>query len=444
MKIQRIAQAQAPTFLFVATCKAERWWSQFDLMSIWKRGYSRNRYGTFSNARIYDIKKTKKADVVEPETDDSPAVYNGWDPFTLFYIQGIWQPSPEEVAKVESEKVGETAHTRPAYHSLCSKGVWDHLHDSDRKIAIRGVWLNVWEIQPENRKQFDQEWSFTATADLRMESNNFTAGSDNLTPMWKDYVEKSLSRSLINKRVMRGAEGVLGDLRTTATRDANGIRIGISGTLITGAMLSSFQDTWKSTEDDQHAQSCLKALLEKLLQTQSAKYSHMIRCSWWITILQVAPSTPKDILAAQKLRLQKIAADHPIFYHGTSSQFLPDIESKGLINPYLGNSYEKAEYYATEVSSEVGGEPMMFQVDVSDLSQLRHDYAAMEEPVLANDADRDLAWKEAARNHPEWIKRMESGKMIVEIPQSAWEISWQGVGSVVYSGVIPFQNLHEV
>ena len=132
----------------------------------------------------------------------------------------------------------------------------------------------------------------------------------------------------------------------------------------------------------------------------------------------------------------------PVFYHGTSSTFLPDIEGQGLRNPHLCDSLDKAEYYANEACAEFGGEAMIFEVEVFNQSNLRHDYCAMEEPVLASDVTRNQAWNKAAKQHPEWVKK--TGKsVIIDCPPEAWQVSWEGVGSVKYNGVIPFQNLHD-
>lgn len=84
----------------------------------------------------------------------------------------------------------------------------------------------------------------------------------------------------------------------------------------------------------------------------------------------------------------------------------------------------------------LGGSKVIFEVKPDDMSLLRYDGAAMDEPVLADEEDRDRMWSQAAKDHPEWV----NGGMI-SIPREAWRYSWQGVGSVWYDGTISYRNL---
>jgi len=128
-------------------------------------------------------------------------------------------------------------------------------------------------------------------------------------------------------------------------------------------------------------------------------------------------------------------AQLPTFYHGTASAWWPQIQREGLQEPFLCDSLEKAHYYAVETDEH----PMVLRVTAPDANLLRYDAAAMDEPVLALPEDRDRAWEEAAQQHPEW---MQDGMIIV--PPEAWAVSWKGVGSCWYEGIISASNFQRI
>lgn len=124
------------------------------------------------------------------------------------------------------------------------------------------------------------------------------------------------------------------------------------------------------------------------------------------------------------------------FYHGTSSVKLNFIKTNGLLNPYLCNNVELAKYYANESVEEHGGSPIILEVRVLNVSNLRYDNAAMNEPVMSDEDDRDASWEKAELEHPEWVH----GDTIT-IPTKEWEYSLDGVGSVKYEGIIPLSDI---
>lgn len=119
-------------------------------------------------------------------------------------------------------------------------------------------------------------------------------------------------------------------------------------------------------------------------------------------------------------------------FHGTSTANLASILREGLRSPYLGDRRDLAWYYAEEAVDEFGGRPVVLEVSVHDVERLRHDEATMDEPVMADDDERDAEWQRAGEEHPEWL----TGECI-DVPADAWEYSWRGVGSVWYDGVLP-------
>jgi hypothetical protein len=118
-------------------------------------------------------------------------------------------------------------------------------------------------------------------------------------------------------------------------------------------------------------------------------------------------------------------------YHGTSTVFADEIERDGLRDPYLAAEPELAEYYAEEAVEAHGGEELVLKVSLKNTRALRYDGAAMDEPVMASEEERDEAWEEAGRKHPEWIVRG-----YIDVPRTAWRVSYDGVGSVRYEGTL--------
>jgi hypothetical protein len=127
-------------------------------------------------------------------------------------------------------------------------------------------------------------------------------------------------------------------------------------------------------------------------------------------------------------------------WHGTSATRSDSIrESGGLEDPYLAATEKLAEYYAEEVATSDGGEPIVLELIVRDTSKLRHDYAAMDEPVVVgelSEKDRDNEWERAEKEHPEWMR-----DDLIFIPQEEWEYSWRGAHSVKYEGLLPLHDI---
>lgn len=148
-------------------------------------------------------------------------------------------------------------------------------------------------------------------------------------------------------------------------------------------------------------------------------------------------------MAAQNLSQHQIALagleeTGMVLFHGTSSEHLPAIREHGLKEPYLACTAEFARYYAEEAADEAGGRPVVLRVSVEHPHLLRYDGAAMDEPVMAEESERNAAWNRAAAEHRDWL----SGGCIV-VPPEAWWVSFLGVGSVWHEATIPPRALFE-
>lgn len=117
--------------------------------------------------------------------------------------------------------------------------------------------------------------------------------------------------------------------------------------------------------------------------------------------------------------------------HGTSTDRLASIQEQGLNSPFLTDDVEIAQYYAEEAAEDHSGMPVILRVLVRDLSKLRYDGAAMDEPVLRDEEEIQEALNEVADDHPEWVK----GDLII-VPKTAWQVSLVIVSSVLYEGQI--------
>jgi hypothetical protein len=141
------------------------------------------------------------------------------------------------------------------------------------------------------------------------------------------------------------------------------------------------------------------------------------------------------------MKFYRIAQQVITAYHGTCSRYYDIIKEKGLVSPYLANTYELAKYYSERLSYQKVsydnkieydfGSPIVLKVIVTDLNHLRYDPASMTSPVMANKSDRDEAWEKAEIEHPEW-----NVNGVRRIPLTEWEISWNAVGAVRYMGTI--------
>ena len=134
-------------------------------------------------------------------------------------------------------------------------------------------------------------------------------------------------------------------------------------------------------------------------------------------------------------------------YHGTCESYyrVQILEGDGLRNPYLAKDCDLAQYYAEQMSSMSSrgnydyGQPVVLEVAIPDTNNLRYDANSMDEPVMANENDRDKAWDQAAQEHPEWVEN----DMIV-IPETEWQISWNAVSAAKYKGIIPSEYVKRV
>jgi len=128
-------------------------------------------------------------------------------------------------------------------------------------------------------------------------------------------------------------------------------------------------------------------------------------------------------------------------YHGTSSIYLDDILRKGLDNPFLTDLEEKAEYYAQVTVEAVGGEEIVLEVYINNISELRIDLAELNEPVVISGMPswievRDnirKAYNKYAKKHPE---RYQAKYGIVNIDPHDYSFSLNLVNSVRVEGYI--------
>lgn len=121
-------------------------------------------------------------------------------------------------------------------------------------------------------------------------------------------------------------------------------------------------------------------------------------------------------------------------YHGTTKESLarhPD----GLQDAYLAANIPVARYYAEATAEDRHETPVVLRVRIPDPALLTLDMPSMEEPFPGQEEDRDAAWERASAEHPEWIS-----EGYISIPHDAWWVSWVGVGTARYGGVISPQN----
>ena len=128
-------------------------------------------------------------------------------------------------------------------------------------------------------------------------------------------------------------------------------------------------------------------------------------------------------------------------YHGTCESYYDLILEEGLRNPYLSKEFGLAKYYAEQITSLKNryykyGVPIILEVTIHDTNNLRYDKNSMNEPVMVNESERDEAWNQAALMHPEWVE-----DDIITVPDTEWEISWNGVGAAKYKGVIGSEDV---
>ena len=104
------------------------------------------------------------------------------------------------------------------------------------------------------------------------------------------------------KRLLRGAEGIIGDLKISGAASETGLSLTISGKLRTGAWgfvndmrLKPWQGKEQSLVDDrQHATNCLNALIDRYLKTAVEGYKDYAGATftWQVNVGQLTPSAP--------------------------------------------------------------------------------------------------------------------------------------------------------
>lgn len=112
--------------------------------------------------------------------------------------------------------------------------------------------------------------------------------------------------------------------------------------------------------------------------------------------------------------------------HGTTTTRAVRIMREGLrAGSYLCESLDLAGYYASEaVDADQAGVEALIEV-LAPKAALRLDSNAMNEPVMTGELRRDQAWHQAAGDHPDWLV-----DGYIRVPPEAWQVSWEGVGSV--------------
>ena len=216
MKIQRISAVnEPPVFLFQAACKAKRWWSQIALVTAWSRGSQQTQADAFSGVRIFDLHKTKPAFIEEEGKaeydkygnvlESEPPVYNGWEPYTSFTIQGLWHPSVEEAALLE-QRVPQPQPNFSVSNFIADGGdsQWkrinvygfecsDQIKQRMKAIPMTNRYVKLWEINPKSKSQFHKSWDFSTAVDM-------TAAWDAGRNIEKQPILKALIRSMRRKR----------------------------------------------------------------------------------------------------------------------------------------------------------------------------------------------------------------------------------------------------
>lgn len=147
--------------------------------------------------------------------------------------------------------------------------------------------------------------------------------------------------------------------------------------------------------------------------------------------------------------LAELTQNPPVTYlfHGTSDKYLDSIMAQGLKEPYLTSDYTKAGYYATEVSEEVGGEPIILKVKIPDQSKLRVDYNELDEPVMnfnegetAQEMKKKIqaAYKKYIKENPKSYNKKHD---IISVDKHDYWVSLTTTRTVWYDGIIPFENV---
>lgn len=136
----------------------------------------------------------------------------------------------------------------------------------------------------------------------------------------------------------------------------------------------------------------------------------------------------------------------PIFFlHGTSTIYLPLIETQGLKDPYLTDQEKMAAYFADTATiidpptrdlikslglSTKNNRPIVLQVAVYDPKKLRVDREMWAEPLDFVKREHDI------ERDQEWYEAMKEG--YIETPENDfdWRTSLKIVHAVKYEGTI--------
>jgi hypothetical protein len=157
----------------------------------------------------------------------------------------------------------------------------------------------------------------------------------------------------------------------------------------------------------------------------------------------------KDLRKLVQETLAEFTQNPPVSYlfHGTSDVFLDQIMEQGLNSPYLTSDYEKAGYYATEVASEKGGEPVVLKVKVPSSSNLRVDFNELDEPVISfesGDTSQEMnkriqdAYKKYRLENPHLY---DTKFKTINVDEKDYWVSLTTTFTVRYEGNIPASNI---
>jgi len=142
-----------------------------------------------------------------------------------------------------------------------------------------------------------------------------------------------------------------------------------------------------------------------------------------------------------KLFLNENATIIEYLFHGTTDSVIDDIMENGLNNPYLTDSFEKAEYYSVEASEddELGGSPIILRVMIPDVSKLRVDFNELDEPVGVSskietiEKNIQLEYQRYMEKNPEsYNKKYDT----ISIKPEDYYVSLNTVNAVRYDGII--------
>jgi hypothetical protein len=121
--------------------------------------------------------------------------------------------------------------------------------------------------------------------------------------------------------------------------------------------------------------------------------------------------------------------------HGTSTVLLGGIRANGLINPYLTDDRQIADYFAQEAAETAGGSPIVIEVSVEQAAHLRPDYAMYQEPLWQVKAMHQIT------SDDDWHQQLDQEEIPYPKSVTDWATSLSTVHSVRYEGTIPAKNI---